>query len=266
MPSDVTYEPPSNIGTLQATKTQWQDGTCPNPETPLMYLNGQGSKFSMAVLVDETKEYTVEFWFKADLANAATMIEANKDAETGVSTTFLYMMSGQELSSEVSDFIRAKDAMAIYVEDGTLKCAPFGYNQEGAEDTILTYDLGGENPLTVDAWQHITCTYIWQKFVKGQYLAVNINENGDADPAFLSATLRPKTFANSIYKQTSEILVNENLASQHRWNVILGNNGNFDKYFAGSFKDIRLWKAARSDAEIFSFRFNQVKRTPKEEL
>ena len=117
-----------------------------------MYLNGQGSKFSMAVLVEPTSEYTVEFWFKADTATADTMIEANRDPNTGVSTNFLYMMSGQELSSEVSDNIRAKDAMAIYIEDDVLKCAPYGYKQEGADDTILDYKLGGVNPLKVEGW------------------------------------------------------------------------------------------------------------------
>lgn len=66
-------------------------------------------------------------------------------------------------------------------------------------------------------------------------------------------------------KPTDKILINENLESQHRWNVILGNDGNFASYFAGSFKDIRLWKKARTDAEIFSFRFNQVK-TPQDDL
>ena len=106
----------------------------------------------MAVLVDATKEYTVEFWFKADQKNYQTVIDSNKDATTGVSTTFLYMMSGQELSSEVSDDIKAKDAMAIYVEDKILKCAPYGYKQEGADNTILTYDLNGIDPLNVAEW------------------------------------------------------------------------------------------------------------------
>ena len=62
------------------------------------------------------------------------------------------MMSGQELSSEVSDDIKAKDAMAIYVEDKILKCAPYGYKQKGAENTILTYDLNGADPLNVTEW------------------------------------------------------------------------------------------------------------------
>ena len=117
-----------------------------------MYLTGQGAKFSMAVLVDATSEYTVEFWFKAKPTEYETIKKSNNDTETGVSTTFLYMMGGQELSNEASVNIKAKDMMSIYIEDGILKCAPFGYKQEGAEDTVLEYDLGGVDPLTVEGW------------------------------------------------------------------------------------------------------------------
>ena len=107
---------------------------------------------------------------------------------------------------------------------------------------------------------------IYQRFVKGQYLAINIKEDGTPDPGFLENALRPKTFARSIYLPSGKKrIINENLLKQHRWNVILGNNGNFAAYFAGSFKDIRLWKKARTDAEVFSFRFNQVE-TPLDDL
>ena len=89
---------------------------------------------------------------------------------------------------------------------------------------------------------------IYQRFVKGQYLALNINADGSPNPGFLESALRPKSFARSIYLEQDNKITNENLLKQHRWNVILGNNGNFAAYFAGSFKDIRLWKKARTDA------------------
>jgi len=38
----------------------------------------------------------------------------------------------------------------------------------------------------------------------------------------------------------------------------LGNRASYDLTFYGSFKDVRLWKTARTDAELYSFRFNQV--------
>ena len=35
--------------------------------------------------------------------------------------------------------------------------------------------------------------------------------------------------------------------------------GDAPKSFVGSFKDMRLWKSARTDAELYSQRFNQIK-------
>ena len=42
------------------------------------------------------------------------------------------------------------------------------------------------------------------------------------------------------------------------WSLILGNDASLLRTFYGSFKDVRLWKAARSDAALYTFRFNQV--------
>ena len=52
---------------------------------------------------------------------------------------------------------------------------------------------------------------IYQRFVKGQYLALNINEDGTPNPGFLEETLRPKTFARSIYLEQDKKITNENL-------------------------------------------------------
>ena len=54
--------------------------------------------------------------------------------------------------------------MDIYVEDGTLKCAPFGNYAD--ENKILSYDIGS-NPLETSEWQHITCIFINELYVKG---------------------------------------------------------------------------------------------------
>ena len=40
--------------------------------------------------------------------------------------------------------------------------------------------------------------------------------------------------------------------------MILANDAQFTKEFYGSFKDVRLWKSARTDAELYTNRFNQV--------
>ena len=51
-----------------------------------MYIGGKGSKFEMTILVETTTKYTVEFWFKANVAEFA----ANPQERT-----FLYMMNGR---------------------------------------------------------------------------------------------------------------------------------------------------------------------------
>ena len=92
-----------------------------------MYLGSTNEKkskekasFSTAILVEKTQEYTVEFWFKA---NALVDLESDNMRDDGVSVTFLYRMED----------IQSKDknrAMDIYVENGKLKCAPFGYSKD----------------------------------------------------------------------------------------------------------------------------------------
>lgn len=63
-------------------------------------------------------------------------------------------------------------AMDIYVEDGKLKCAPFGYSND--EKYILEYDIEDDVLLT-EEWQHISCIFINDIVVKGQYMKTNLN-------------------------------------------------------------------------------------------
>ena len=97
--------------------------------------------------------------------------------------------------------------------------------------------------------------------MKGQYLAVNLDPEGEdlSNSTFVPTTLRPKTFARSIFRQkeSDQVLIT-NYAQSARWNLILGNDAALTKFFYGSFKDVRIWKSTRSDAELFSFRFNQA--------
>jgi len=81
---------------------------------------------------------------------------------------------------------------------------------------------------------------------------LKIDMNAASAASFSEDILRPSTFAKSVAEFVS---TNDNIVEQRRWTVILGEE---DKYFAGSFKDFRLWKSARTDAEIYSKRFNQV--------
>ena len=154
--------------------------------------------------------------------------------------------------------------MDIFVEDKKLKCAPFGrktaleHDVEDYDKLVLTY--GEIDPLSTVEWQHITCILVNDVFVKGQYLKINMTEI-DESYDFPVRILRPSTFAKSI-KDLSDKLTkpleysNANLVEQRRWTVVLGSQDG--KYFAGSFKDVRLWKTARTDAQLYNKRFNQI--------
>jgi hypothetical protein len=74
--------------------------------------------------------------------------------------------------------------MEIYVDNGVLTCAPFGRGR----GEVLTYD--GIDIMNIDMWQHVSCTYIKQRYVKGQYLAVNMDPDGPKT-GFFKTILRP---------------------------------------------------------------------------
>jgi len=77
-------------------------------------------------------------------------------------------------------------AMTIYVDqEGKLICAPFGTNK----DVKMVYE--GVDLLNTDSWQHVSCMYSDQKYVKGQYIDVNINKKAD----ITSTLLHPQSFA-----------------------------------------------------------------------
>ena len=145
-------------GQLQAKRTNWNDVTCPSPENNQMFLGSKmedgkrvsdinsrlDAQFTTALLVDKTKEYTVEFWFKANTDVADDLKKENN--QNGKSVTYLYQMKDQVKDQD------GNRAMDIFVEDDVLKCAPFGYNYEAENDSskdyILSYDLGDDSSAT----------------------------------------------------------------------------------------------------------------------
>jgi hypothetical protein len=105
----------------------------------------------MTVNVEKTDRYTVEFWFRPDVTKAAELAEKNSECDSENSDlpcaskglTYLFTMENLEFN-----------VMTIYVEDGLLKCSPFGRNK-GFD---LVYE-GAGNPLEIDKWQHISCVF-----------------------------------------------------------------------------------------------------------
>ena len=71
VPSNVDYTSPSLFGQVEATSTQWNGVSCPDPETSQMYFNGGSSNgFMEMVEVKKTELYTVEFWFRPNVDEA----------------------------------------------------------------------------------------------------------------------------------------------------------------------------------------------------
>ena len=66
------------------------------------------------------------------------------------------------------------NGMALYVENDNLICAPFGRCADPNTELVYT----GVNPLKIDKWQHISCTFVRNKFVKGQFLEINMESDG----------------------------------------------------------------------------------------
>lgn len=182
-----------------------------------------------SVLVEKTSEFTVELWFKPDVSKAVEL------GQQGI--TYLYTMQDSLFS-----------AMTIFIENGVLKCSPLGLNRG--------YDLvyEGVRPLETDSWQHISCMFSHAKFVKGQYLAVNMDPETQDDD-FAAEILKPKSFFQEI---TDAEIENPNISFENEWDIILGNSAVRSQSFYGSLKDVRLWRSLRSDGQLYSHRFRQI--------
>ena len=80
------------------------------------------------------------------------------------------MMNGRRegISKQEADLYYTTNVMSIYVENNELKCAPFGFvngTESRDPESVLTFK--GINPLEVSEWQHISCVFLRQKYVKG---------------------------------------------------------------------------------------------------
>ena len=161
VPSNVDFANPRSYGAIDTDETQFDGIACSGGSSSdsdgeqapnLMQFDGQGSGFSFEVLVSQTDSYTVEFWFKAD-----TERESELTNQEGEVTQIFTMVDG------------LNSAMTVYVQDGLLYCSPFGRNK-GFD---LVYD--GIRPLAETRWQHIACIFSNGNWVKGSYLAIDID-------------------------------------------------------------------------------------------
>ena len=80
MPSDANFKEPTNKGQFpdptqpnEPTETDWNGITCEPPKKNQMYLSGQDANFEMQIRVENTTEYTVEFWFRPNVTAFAEL-------------------------------------------------------------------------------------------------------------------------------------------------------------------------------------------------
>lgn len=103
-------------------------------------------------------------------------------------------------------------------------------------------------------WQHIACTFKKSTYIKGHYLAVNLDPEGPLED-FDVYYKAEKTFYKDI---NAQITNRPNFDSAIDFNIVIGNVRDLSKIMYGSFKDVRIWAKARSDEEINMHRFVQV--------
>ena len=149
-------------------------------------------------------------------------------------------------------------AMTIYVENGKLKCAPFGLNID------IKVEYEGVDLFNTDKWQHISCIFSNERYVKGQYLAVNLDPETHFVKNFEQIVLTPRSYTQIIAAGTKSYL--PNFSRDNQWTVIVGNGPYQTKTIYGTFKDIRLWKTDRSDGKLYAHRFQQVRSSQEEDL
>lgn len=174
VPSDVSYDPDRIHGTIESEQTVWNGVSCPDPAANQIYFAGKGAGLLGSVVIERTTEYSVEFWLRPDWSKKAEVM----------SNTYTYLF-------QLSD-TNFKSSMVIYVRNGELKCSPYGLNSPYS----LLYE--GINPFSVAKWQHLSCVFAHEKFIKGHYLAVNLEEDGPL-PDFEKLNMNAQTFYKDIH-------------------------------------------------------------------
>ena len=123
-------------------------------DTEDSYIN-----FTTPPLREWSSENTVEFWFKIE------------DYALYRQDALLFSMISSESNPQLY--------YHIYIESGTLKCAPFGSRLFGAmsfKDPVITFtEFSAENADTY-GWWHVSCSYAFQKSAKGTLYNTNVSQ------------------------------------------------------------------------------------------
>ena len=237
-PLDPVLDTSLTEDSINSQYSYWGGTACSAPVTNQYYLGGSGARFIQDVTVKSTDRLTVEFWFRSDAANSLAA-----QAQTVLLSLF----------SEST----GKEVMTVFVDGGVLKCAPFG--RTSSSSSILTY--AGVNPLTDDKWYHISCGYIEQRFITGQYVAYNLGDINSE--TMLKKARQPKKFTIPI---TNTVDRNPTFVQSITYRAVIGNDvgGNMDMY--GSFKEVKIWAELRSDTDLYAYRDRQIPVEENENL
>ena len=142
-------------GTLSDTK-QIFDGIACNDKHITTQLSTASSyiSFNTPTLKEWSRENSIEFWFKVTDPTAYSQ--------------------DQLLFSMVSGEKNAQDYYSIYIQNGQLKCAPFG--TASFKDPVIVFTQFKLANQDVYGWWHVSCSYSFQQSAKGTLFNTNVNQ------------------------------------------------------------------------------------------
>ena len=111
--------------------------------------------FNTPFLSDWSQQNSIEFWFKIE------------DPAVYTQDVLLFSM--------VSGRINAQLYYHVYIENGDLKCAPFG--DVSFKDPVLTFTQFSLENQDTYGWWHISCSYKFQDRAKGILYNTNVEQS-----------------------------------------------------------------------------------------
>lgn len=140
-------------GTLADTNRVF-DGIACNDRHMTTHLDTEESyiHFQTPPFIEWSRENTIEFWFKVT------------DPAVYEQDVLLFSMISNENNPQLY--------YHVYIQNGDLKCAPFG--TASFKDPILTFTQFSLENQDTYGWWHVSCSYNFQKTAKGTLFNTNL--------------------------------------------------------------------------------------------
>lgn len=179
-------------------------------------------RFMTPSLQEWSSQNTVEFWFKME-------------DPSGYQTD-------QLLFSMVSNNQNPQDYYHIYIQNGELKCAPFG--TRSYKDPVITFSQFKKENADTYGWWHVSCSYSFQQSARGSLfnskMIQSFEETMVGLPKFYPTNSLLATFGKSSVDEDSAILPGST-------NVLI--------------KEFRFWNKQLSSLELEVNRYRQIDPT-----